>query len=41
MIVYKTWFGKNDHYGRAMVWSGWFLLGFIPLYLVRDGVASK
>lgn len=41
MIVYKTWYARPtpsrpysvaSHFSRVR-WEGWFLLGFIPLYV--------
>lgn len=34
MIVYKEWESKAR---PGIYWGGWFLLGFIPLYLRRYG----
>lgn len=34
MIVYKNW--KKMHEGIELErWEGWFLFGFIPLYIRR------
>jgi hypothetical protein len=33
MLVYKTWLQLNGKYHYQ--WEGWYLLGFIPLYLRR------
>jgi hypothetical protein len=37
MIVYKFWEKKLSAW-RTQVWEGWYLFGFIPLYvrLVKD-----
>lgn len=36
MIVFKMWFSeeKVSSYRKAeLTWHGWFLFGFIPLYI--------
>lgn len=32
MIVYKQWMKKNDKGHRAR-FEGWYLFGFLPLYI--------
>ena len=36
MIVKKSWWSYKN-YRRNKRWTGWFLLGFIPLYIKMDG----
>lgn len=38
MIVRKWWVTRNIVGGAVYQYEGWFLLGFIPLYIRRDGV---
>jgi hypothetical protein len=41
MIVYKQWFKNMKRFGGDdKQWSceGWFLFGFIPLYIRRVGM---
>jgi len=36
MIVKKTWNTRKGIYGTYnYTWTGWFLFGFIPLYITR------
>lgn len=38
MIVRKYWMRRvRDGRGGAYYYEGWFLLGFIPLYVHRSG----
>lgn len=36
MIVKKSWWTYKHHL-RYRYWTGWFLFGFIPLYVRMDG----
>ena len=36
MIIKKTWNGKFNGYIYRYKYTGWFLLGFIPLYICRE-----
>jgi hypothetical protein len=38
MIVYKTWTERRSGGLIRYHWEGWFLFGFIPLYLKRGEV---
>ena len=38
MIYKKIWFnreGKDRHAGKHVEMQGWFLFGFIPLYIIE------
>jgi hypothetical protein len=36
MIVRKKWHRfKNNDWSKRINYEGWFLLGFIPLYVIR------
>lgn len=36
MIVHKKWHRfKHNHWSDRIDYEGWFLFGFIPLYIVR------
>lgn len=43
MIVHKAWVSKYTKGIRRYHerWEGWFLLGFIPLYMVRHERTSE
>lgn len=32
MVMKRFWY-KRDHLGNANGYTGWFLLGFVPLYI--------
>ena len=44
MLVKKTWFRKikasdaNNSYRSSYMYTGYFLFGIIPLYIVREGI---
>jgi hypothetical protein len=35
MIVKKNWTSRDEK-GKAIRWTGYFLFGFIPLYINRE-----
>lgn len=37
MIVKRYWRKYKKNYTGYTDWKGWFLLGFIPLYIVQIG----
>lgn len=37
MIVYKRWHKANKFSSLPEQWEGWFLFGFIPLYIRQRG----
>ena len=37
MIVKRYWRKYTKNYTGHTEWKGWFLLGFIPLYVVQIG----
>ena len=36
MIIKKIWKGKWNGYTYCCQYTGWFLFGIIPLYIVRE-----
>lgn len=32
-MVYKFWYKKLSGMDRRELWDGWFLFGFIPVYI--------
>ena len=38
MIIKRTW-KKYKTYFTGYIYTGWFLLGFIPLYIRRDMIS--
>ena len=37
MIVHKKWHRfKHNYWGNKVEYEGWFLFGFIPLYIIRS-----
>ncbi len=35
MIVKRTWYSKKGGIFTKYQYTGWFLFGFIPLYIIR------
>ena len=36
MILKKTWYSNWTGYCYRYHWKGWFLFGFIPLYIIKE-----
>lgn len=40
MIYKKTWFKWKNNFRKKYAYTGWFLLGFIPLFISRKEVGN-